>query len=392
MIRTLEQNSAVQRAATKAVILLAVAAGLTGCGDQVPPPTKRHPVLVTTVRNESIGQDRTFTGIVRARYESDLGFRTGGKIVARLVEVGQTVVAGQPLARLDPADYELAVRAAEDQLLAARVDAEQSASDEARFRRLLADNSVSVADHERQKARADAAAARQMVTARQLELARNRTKYATLVAEFGGVVTSVRFEAGQVVAEGQPVLTIANPSELEVLADLPEELAASARALTASATLWNVPGLIVPLKLRELSPSAAAQTRTFRARFSVGDKSPAVRQLLHLGTTANLRLAGKGNEPVALLPATAILKTDGQAMVWQIDGSGRRLVAQPVDVIRYADETVLVRGLKDGAKIMSAGIQKFDPRIDVVAVERSGSGLNAELPAATQAVGTEIKS
>jgi RND family efflux transporter MFP subunit len=365
-----------RREAVKAAFVVAIAAALAGCGDNTPPQAKPHPVLVMTVHNFSAENDRTFTGVVRPRYEAEQGFRTAGKVVARLVEVGQTVKAGQPLARLDPADYDLGVRAAEDQLRAASADAEQAASDEARFRRLLSDHSVAVADHERQKARADAAAARQGQAQRQLDLARNRMKYATLIAEFDGIVTSVRFEAGQVVAEGQPVITIAKPSELEVVVDLPEDMSRETRTLAAFATFWDMQDLTVQLKLRELAPAAAAQTRTFRARFSVVDKSPAVRQALRLGMTASLHLAGGGGEPAAMLPATALLKTDGKTTVWQVDESGKHLAATPVEVIRYTDEAVLVRGLADGAKVVSAGIQKVDAGLEVLPVERSASGLN----------------
>ncbi|MFZ2269428.1 MAG: efflux RND transporter periplasmic adaptor subunit [Azonexus sp.] len=368
------------RLTLRAAIILAFATGLSACGEKSPPQLKPHPVLVVTTHKVSGGYERTFTGVVRARYESDQGFRTGGKVAARLVEVGQSVVAGQALARLDPADYELGLRAAEDQLQAARADAEQAASDEARFRRLLVDHSVSIADHERQKARSDAATARQAQASRQLELARNRTKYTTLVAEFGGVITAVRFEVGQIVAEGQPVVTIAKPSELEVLADLPEELAGNARAISASATLWDAPELTLPLKLRELSPAASAQTRTFRARFSILDKSPAARQALHLGGTATLHLAARDGELATVLPATTIWQTDGKSMVWQIENAGNKIVAQPVEVIRYTDEAVLVRGIPDGTKVVSAGVQKLTPGLEVLPVERTTSGVNLSMP------------
>lgn len=380
MIGTLERARASRRMAVGTAMILAIATGLSACGETAPPQPKPHPVLVVTAHNVRGGVERTFTGIVRARYESEQGFRTGGKVAARMVEVGQAVVAGQPLARLDPADYELALRAAEDQLLAARVEAEQAASDEARFRRLLADHSVSVADQERQKARADAAAARQAQASRQLDLARNRVKYTTLVAEFDGVITAVRFEAGQIVAEGQPVVTIAKPSELEVVADLPEEMAGSARSFSATASFWEAPGLAAQLKLRELSPVAAAQTRTFRVRFSILENSPAIRQALHLGMTANLHLTAKDGELAVVLPATAIWKTDGKSMVWQVASAGSKLVAQSVEVIRYTDEAVLVRGVPDGAKVVSAGIQKLAPGLDVIPVERSASGMNLGMP------------
>ena len=133
---------------------------LTACSEPPAPAAIVKPVFVTTVTPANSAQSRSFTSAVRARVETELGFRTGGKVVERLVEVGGSVKAGQVLARLDPADYQLAVKAAADQVQAASVDAQQAASDEARLRRLLADGSVGAADHERQKARADAAAAR----------------------------------------------------------------------------------------------------------------------------------------------------------------------------------------------------------------------------------------
>lgn len=379
MIGSFKQARPAHRWILRTATILALAAGLSACDEKSPPTLLPHSVLVVTAHNVSSGYERTFTGVVRARYESDQGFRVGGKVVARLVEVGQHVVAGQALARLDPVDYELARLAAEDQLLAARVDAAQAASDEVRFRRLLADHSVSVADHERQKAQSDAAAARQALASRQLDLARNRMKYTTLLAEFDGVITSVRFEVGQVVAEGQPVVTLAQPSELEVVADLPEELGDRAHTLSASATLWGVPERVLPLKLRELSPAASAQTRTFHARYSILDTSPSAYPSLHLGMTAKLRLAAKDGEPAAILPATALWKADGKSMVWQVENAGSKVVAQPVEVIRYTDEAVLVRGLEEGAKVVSAGVQKLTPGLEVVPVERTTRGMNLNM-------------
>jgi RND family efflux transporter MFP subunit len=360
-----------------ALILLV---GLAACTEKAAPTSRVQPVLVSTVHNAPSGQAREFTGVLRARHEAELGFRAGGKVVARLVEVGQAVKAGQALARLDPGDYELALRAAEDQWRAARVDAEQAAADAARFKRLLVDHSVSTADHERQQARAEAAAAHQAQAARQLELARNQTRYTTLLAEFDGVITALRFEVGQVVAEGQPLIGLARSDELEVVADLPEDLATKARDYTATASLWDVPERILPLKLRELSPAAAARSRTFQARFSLLDKSPATRQRLRLGMTANLHLARDDGEALARLPASALLKSNGTPVVWQVDGSGRRLIAQPVQVAGFSDETVLLRGLADGARVVTAGIQKLDAAIEVVPIARTASGMNLSAP------------
>jgi RND family efflux transporter MFP subunit len=345
---------------------------LTACSK--PPATAAvvKPVFVTTVAQTASTQTRTFTSVVRARVESEVGFRTGGKVVERLVEVGDRVKAGQVLARLDPADYQLAVKAASDQVEAASVDAQQAASDEARFRRLLADGSVGAADHERQKARADAAAARLDQARRQLDLARNREGYAALVAPYAGVVTAIRFERGQVVPEGQPVISLAREGDNEVVVDLPEDWVGRARSLTATAAPWHDPKAKVRLTLRELSPQASAQGRTYRARYAAASESRAQVSALPLGSTMQLSLSAPQAGPATVsLPVTALVKGSGAPGVWTLDAKGSGLVFSPVQVVSLDDATVQVTGLASGSRVVSVGAQKLDAGTPVRAIERA---------------------
>ena len=345
---------------------------LAACSEPPAPAAAVKPVFVTTVTPASSAQSRTFTSVVRARVETELGFRTAGKVIERLAEVGDSVKAGQVLARLDPADYELAVKAAADQAQAASVDAQQAASDEARFRRLLADGSVGAADHERQKARADAAAARLDQAKRQLELARNREAYATLVAPYAGVVTALRFERGQVVAEGQPVMSLARDGEREIVAELPEDWVGRARTLVAAATPWNDPTSQVRLVLRELSPQASAQGRTYRARYSAAAESRAAAAALPLGSTMQLTLSGPQAGPAtAVLPVSALIKGSGPAGVWMLDAKRSGLVFTPVQVVSLDDASVHVTGLAAGSQVVSVGAQKLDAGTAVRAIERT---------------------
>lgn len=351
---------------------------LTACSEPPAPPAVVKPVFVTTVTQATSAQTRTFTSVVRARVETELGFRTGGKVVERVVEVGDRVKAGQVLARLDPADYLLAVKAAADQVQAASVDAQQAASDEARLRRLLADGSVGAADHERQKARADAAAARLDQANRQLDLARNREGYAALVAPYAGVVTALRFERGQVVAEGQPVVSLARDGENEIVADLPEDWVGRARNLAATAAPWNDPKSRVQLVLRELSPQASAQGRTYRARYSAAPDSRAQVAALPLGSTMQLTLSGPQAGPAtAVLPVSALVKGSGPAGVWTLNAEGSGLVFTPVQVVSIDDGTVHVTGLTMGSRVVSAGAQKLDAGTAVRAIERATDSATA---------------
>lgn len=362
--------------ATALTVMAAAGVLLAACSEPGAPAAIVKPVFVTTVTQTASAQTRAFTSVVRARVETDLGFRAGGKVVERLVEVGDVVKAGQALARLDPADYQLGARAAADQVQAASVDAQQAASDEARMRRLLADGSVGAADHERQKARADAAAARLDQARRQLDLARNREGYATLVAPYAGVVTALRFERGQVVAEGQPVLSLARDGEREIVADLPEEWVGRARTLAAVATPWQgaAQDAKAPLRLvlRELSPLASAQGRTFRVRYAATPESRAQVAALPLGSTMQLNLSDPtaGAATVAL-PVTALVKASGSAGVWVLDAQGSGLAFQPVQVVGMDDASVRVTGLATGSRVVSVGAQKLDAGIKVRAVERS---------------------
>ena len=358
---------------------MAAAALLAACSEPAPPPAVVKPVFVTTVTQAASAQTRSFTSVVRARVETDLGFRAGGKVVDRLVEVGDAVKAGQPLARLDPVDYRLAVGAAADQVEAAAVDAQQAASDEARLRRLLTDGSVGSADHERQKARADAAAARLEQAKRQHDLARNREGYTTLVAPYAGVVTALRFERGQVVAEGQPVLSLARDGEREVVAELPEEWVGRARSLVATATPWHDTRSPFRLVLRELSPLATAQGRTFRVRYAAAPESRAQVAALPLGSTMQLRLSAPNAGPVAtVLPVSALVKAGGSAGVWVLNAKGSGLVFKPVEVVAIDDASVQVTGLEAGSRVVSVGAQKLDAGMRVRAIERA--------PATTAAV------
>lgn len=363
------KDTSVRPSGTVPVALVAIALTvLAGCGRPLEPAERVQPVYVSSVANEGTPMTRVFTGVLNPRVESELGLRAGGRIAARLVDLGQRVRQGQALVRLDAADYVLAVEAAAEQLRAADVDAVQSASDAARFRRLAADGSIGAAELERQQARADAAAARVEQARRQLELARNKVGHATLVAPFDGVVTAVRAEVGQVVAEGQPVLALARPGELEVVADVPESMAADLSAHRAAA-LPNQPGAApLRLRLRELSPAATPQSRTFRARYAIVGAGG--RESLRQGMTAQLRLEREDSVATALLPISALLSTEGVATVWLFDAGAQALRRQPVEVVTQSGEAVRVRGLPDGAQVVSVGAHLLDEGMKVRPVRR----------------------
>jgi RND family efflux transporter MFP subunit len=341
---------------------------LVACAPAPAPEPVVPAVFVSPVHNDSGLEERVFSGSLRPRVEAELGFRVGGKVVLRAVELGQRVRAGQVLGRLDPADYQLAERAAAEQERAAEVDATQAASDAARFQRLLADGSVGGADAERQQARADAASARLAQARRQAELARNRAAYAVLTAPFDGTVTALRFETGQQVGEAQAVLSLARPGEWELQVDLPEGLVPGLADWRAEARL-GAGGPLLPVRLREIAPSAAAASRTYRARYALAGSVPA--EALRIGMTAELLLSQAQATPGADLPVGALLTSAAQApTVWLVDARSGALQAAPVRLLSQTTDRVRVAGLPDGALVVTVGAQTLDAGLRVRPVQR----------------------
>jgi membrane fusion protein, multidrug efflux system len=337
---------------------------LAGCADKPAPAATPVPVFVTPVVLDSGKAQRSFTGTIRPRVEADLAFRAPGKVIARQVDLGAAVRAGQVLARLDEADYRLGLEAA---------DADQARADVERFARLASDGSIGQAEVERQRARSEAARARLDQAIRQTALARNRLGYATLVAPFDGVVTAVRFETGQVVGEGQPIVTLARRGALEVVVDLPELLAPRVGQAAASAHAWGDDGAAaVPLTLRELAASASPQTRTYQARFSARDMPADWR----IGATVELRLdlaidlAADRSAPGAELPLSAVVKTQGEPFVWVADAASNALQRRPIVVQSQGTDRVRVLGLQPGWLVVSVGAHKLDEGMRVRPVAR----------------------
>ena len=289
------------------------------------------------------GADRSYSGEVRARIETTLGFRVAGKIVERRVDVGAAVKAGQVLARLDAADAGLQATQAEAQLALA-------AADLARYRDLKARNYISASALDARETTFKAAEA-------QAALAKNQTAYTTLVADRNGVIGQVLAEPGQVVSVGQAVFRLAPDGEREIAIALPEgELAGFKLGQAAEVSFWaaSVPAAR-PLagRLREVSPVADPVTRTFAARVSLKDADP----LLPIGMTATVRFpTGAAGATKLIVPLTAIFQQGNQPAVW-IVGADSTVKLQAVSLSAYTDSgAVVTGGLAGGEQIVVAGV------------------------------------
>lgn len=330
-------------------------------------------VRLFTVQRSRKETTRTLIGVVQARYETELAFRVGGKIAARLVEVGSRVSAGDPLFKLELQDYELQLQSAEADLASAEATYKQALADESRMRALKASRSVSEDEYDQALAGREVATARRTAAARSLELARNRLKYTTLEAPADGIVTAIMAESGQVVAEGRSVAKLTQGNELEVKVGVPERLVAGLAESASHITYWSMPGESSKTKLRELSPTADPVARTYDAHFTILG-APAK---LQLGMSATLHLNSADGGDSISVPSSAIsgrneaLVNVGGAVghspiVWKVLDDAGHIEAVPVEVVRFGQDEVIVRGeLAAGDRIVSAGVHKLDSGVTV---------------------------
>lgn len=323
--------------------------------------------------SSDIDVNAEFAGEVRARVESKLGFRVGGKIVSRKVDVGMPVKRGQVLMALDPQDLQLSQAQAMAALRSAETSRDLAQADAQRYRELRSKNFVSQAVLDEKESGLRAA---QSAVDAQQALYRgqsNQANYATLTADVDGVVTLVEAEVGQVVAAGTPVVQVAKAGEKEIVIGLPEDKVDALRKLSdVQVRLWADPTRSVAGKIREISPVADPATRTYTAKVTIPDSLADAK----LGMTAVVQFASRTATPQIKVPLTALYHEKATTSVWVVEQGAVRLV--PVTVAGAAgNDLVLGTGVKAGQTVVTAGVNLLKPGQKVTIL--------GALPAATAA-------
>lgn len=339
------------------IILPALALG--ACSkQQAQEGDKGRPVLGATVHYQSQSPERSFVGTIRPRIETDMGFRVPGKVAKRLVEVGQVVDVGQPLATLDEVDLKLQAEQAEAEMGAATGVLAQASAAEGRANDLRGRGWSTQAQVDQAKATADEARARLNRAERSVELTKNSLSYANLLADERGVVTATLIEPGQVVASGQTAIRVARSAEKEAVVAIPETMVGFAKTGEASVSLWSEPGKKYVAKLREIAPAADPATRTYLAKFSL----PAADDAVSLGMTATLTLSDPATERVARLPLSALFSQGDGPSLYVTDTKTGEVSLKPVTVKAYeTNDVIITGGVEEGASVVVLGVQKLDP-------------------------------
>ena len=320
-------------------------------------------------------------GEIQPRYESQLGFRVGGKLIARKVEVGTLVKRGQVLMQLDPLDLQLAQSQAKAAVSATESTLALAKADLDRYRELRQKNFVSQALLDAKEAAYKSAIASHEQANAGLKVQANQSSYSTLYADADGVITAVQAEVGQVVAAGTPVVKLARTAEKEVRVSIPEDQIEVLRQVTDLAVkTWANSNVAISGRLRELSPIADPATRTYTAKISLPRAGPEIR----LGMTATVQFAVPAL-PGIHLPMTALVNSKEGTAVWVVESGVVKLV--PVQVASATGTDVLIaQGLSAGQSVVTAGVNQLRPGQKVSLLGQELSAINEDTkPAAAGA-------
>ena len=349
-----EKTSVVSRKrAWIAAVLLPLA--LAGCGEEQVRDVPVRPVKVMEVPKPLTERTLTYSGVIAPRIESTLGFRVSGKILERFVNVGESIKAGQKIARLDEKDLKLAESSARAAVAAAktRLDVASDALNRARF--LKPNGFIAQSAVDQRQLEVDSAQSALNSARDQLDQAINATSYALLLADKDGIVTSVRAEPGQVVSAGQAVITLAHSDDVEATVAIPEqEIIKLKDGQPASVSLWSAPDIKSEGKIREIAGAADPASRTYAVRVAIAQPSPEMR----IGMTAAVTFHVSQATPVVVVPVAALTGDGGKTTAFVADPQIETVARREIEAGRVTDEGVEVKaGLKPGDILVTAGIQ-----------------------------------
>ena len=340
----------------RAALALLLVATVGACKDE--PKVEQQiarPVKVAVVAEEARGRTLTYSGAVRPRIESALGFRVPGKIVERTVNVGDRVEVDQVIARLDNTDLVLAENSARAAVASARSRREVASDNLERGKALLPKAFIAQAVYDTRRNELDAAASALDSAEAQLRQASNAVAYATLTTDKAGIITAVLGEPGQVVSAGQAVVRLAQTEETEIAVAVPEQDCEHlAIGQPAKISLWAGPRTGFAGHIREIAGQADPATRTYAVRIAVNAPPRAMR----LGMTASVALHVGDKSAATVVPLTALSQSEGNLVVFVVDPASKTVRRTPVTVAGLADDGArIATGLNPGDLVVIAGVQ-----------------------------------
>ncbi len=346
------------------LIALAGIAGLAACSKTETAPDPVRAVRTLTVAAQTAGGSYEYAGEVRARTESRLSFRVGGKMLRRAVDLGDSVKAGQVLAQLDPQDLRLGQDASRAAVAVAQAGFDQNAADFKRYKDLHDQGFIGAAELERRESAVKTARAQLEQAKAQAGVQGNQAAYSTLVADASGVVTGVDLEPGMVAAAGTPVLRLAHDGPRDVVFAVPEDKVGLIKALATQpghfkVRLWGATGEPLAATIREVSAAADPVTRTFLVKADIGNAAVSG---IRLGQTASVQVELPQTPGITKLPLSALREEQGRSSVWLVDSKAMTVSSQVVKLAGAdGNDAVISSGLAPGQIVVTAGVHVLSP-------------------------------
>ena len=335
-----------------------IAAILAGCEKPVPPTPAARPVRTVTIGCCAQGETVSLTGQIRAKDQASIAFRIEGRMIERLVNVGDALTPGQLIAKLESQDQQNALRTARAKLVAAEATLSQTRANFLRKQELLKGGWVARAQFDDAQDAFQTAQAEVNAAQAQVKLAENQLSYTSLHADAPGAVTAVGAEPGEVVHGGQAIVNLAHEGGRDAVFDVPEELIRTGpRDPAVEIALTNDPSVKATGRVREVAPQADAATRTYRVKVGIIDPPESMR--LGATVTGRIKLSARSGFQI---PPSALTETNGHSAVWVVDPQSQTVSQRHVDVLRYdASSVVIAHGLETGDVVVSAGVQELHP-------------------------------
>ncbi|OYO29302.1 efflux transporter periplasmic adaptor subunit [Janthinobacterium sp. PC23-8] len=353
----------------------ALAMMLAACSRPVPKVDDVRPVRAIVLASSNVDVNAEFSGEVVARVTSQLGFRVGGKIVERKVDVGASVKRGQVLMRLDPQDLQLSQAQGKASLNSAQTNRDLARAELKRYQDLREKNFVSQAVLDSKDAAYKAAQSQVEAAEAVYRGQSNQSGYASLLADGDGVITRLDAEVGQVVSPGTPVAVLARNGDREVVIGIPEDKVETMRGVkNVVVRLWADPKQALPGKIREVSPVADPATRTYLAKVTIPNAPEA-----RLGMTAVVQFASTTVTPQIRVPLTALFNEKSQSSVWVVENGAVKLVNVTVGGVA-GNDLLLSSGVKEGQTVVTAGVNLLKPgqKVTILGAELAAPAKSAQ--------------
>ncbi|HWR40205.1 MAG TPA: efflux RND transporter periplasmic adaptor subunit [Patescibacteria group bacterium] len=338
-----------------ALFLLMLSFGLAGCSKSEMAREEIFLVRSQVIKLGTAGDTASYSGEVRGRYETQLAFQVGGKILKRNVDLGSVVKPGDALMEIDAKDITQTVNINSAQVASAQSQLTLAETNFNRYSTLFEQGAISRAQLDYYQNAYEVAAASARQSSAQYTQGANQLGYSVLEADSPGVISAINAEAGQVVSAGQSVLTLVKDGEREIEISVPENRMEQMRsAQQIQISFWALPGMAVEGKVREISPVADKVTRTYLVRISLLNPPAGI----NLGMTANVAVTNPTGSKTVYIPLSAIYQTGDAPGVWVIREGAVTL--RPIKIGVFGDGTVeVLAGLQDGDEIVTAGVQKL---------------------------------